>query len=117
MVCVQHIEVCISQREGIRYRRFLLPFFPSHVQRLYKFLLAFPGPPYFTDNPFVSLFGPGKEGGEGLSKGGIGRLPSTTIDFCGSLFDEATEESIDDHMSAFSDVRESSERAEPGRSS
>lgn len=44
------------------------------------------------------------------------KVPRTTMDFCGSRLDEATEESIDDHISAFSDLSESSDKAEPGRS-
>lgn len=44
-------------------------------------------------------------------------VPKTRMDFCGNLLEEATEESMVDHMSSFWDFDEFVDMAEPGRSS
>lgn len=43
-------------------------------------------------------------------------IPSTSILFWGIRFDDATEDSMDDHMSSFSVSVEEEDIAEPGRS-
>lgn len=44
-------------------------------------------------------------------------VPKTRMDFCGNLLEEATEDSMVDHMSSFCDFDELVDIAEPGRSS
>lgn len=44
-------------------------------------------------------------------------VPKTRMDFCGNLLEEATEDSMVDHMSSFWDFDELVDIEEPGRSS
>lgn len=44
-------------------------------------------------------------------------VPKTRMDFCGNLLEEATEDSMEDHMSSFWDFDELVDMEEPGRSS
>lgn len=44
-------------------------------------------------------------------------VPKTRMDFCGNLLEEATEDSMEDHMSSFWDFDELVDMEELGRSS